>query len=112
MRIPAALSEADAHLGLANRFAAPVREAGLPRLSVAGRDGRDSASSGGRSRPRARAIPQAAAREIFELPHEGPCCSSRGALAGARSINELVVEAFGEVGPAVLHIAGERDYWR
>ena len=33
-----------------------------------------------------------------------------GALAGARSLNELVIEAFGEVGPAVLHISGERDY--
>ena len=33
-----------------------------------------------------------------------------GALAGARSLNELVVEAFGEVGPAILHISGERDY--
>ena len=33
-----------------------------------------------------------------------------GALAGARSINDLVIEAFGEVGPAILHISGERDY--
>ena len=33
-----------------------------------------------------------------------------GALAGARAINELVIESFGEVGPAILHISGERDY--
>ena len=32
-----------------------------------------------------------------------------GALAGAHSINELVVEAFGEVGPALLHISGPVD---
>mgnify|MGYP003499208935 CR=1 FL=1 len=33
-----------------------------------------------------------------------------GALAGARSLNEMAVEAWGEQGPAVLHICGERDY--
>src|SRR5439155_7073807 len=33
-----------------------------------------------------------------------------GALAGARALNELAVEAFGSSGPAVLHVAGERDY--
>ena len=33
-----------------------------------------------------------------------------GARAGARSLNELAVEAFGAAGPAVLHVSGERDY--
>ena len=33
-----------------------------------------------------------------------------GALAGAHSLNEIVVEAFGDVGPAILHLTGERDY--
>jgi UDP-N-acetylglucosamine--N-acetylmuramyl-(pentapeptide) pyrophosphoryl-undecaprenol N-acetylglucosamine transferase len=33
-----------------------------------------------------------------------------GALAGARAINELVVESFAEVGPAILHISGDRDF--
>jgi UDP-N-acetylglucosamine--N-acetylmuramyl-(pentapeptide) pyrophosphoryl-undecaprenol N-acetylglucosamine transferase len=33
-----------------------------------------------------------------------------GALAGAQALNELAVEAFGAVGPPVLHITGERDY--
>jgi UDP-N-acetylglucosamine--N-acetylmuramyl-(pentapeptide) pyrophosphoryl-undecaprenol N-acetylglucosamine transferase len=33
-----------------------------------------------------------------------------GGLAGAQVLNEFAVEAFGERGPAVLHIAGERDY--
>jgi UDP-N-acetylglucosamine--N-acetylmuramyl-(pentapeptide) pyrophosphoryl-undecaprenol N-acetylglucosamine transferase len=51
------------------------------------------------------------AREIFELPPDGPVLLVAGALAGARSINETMIEAFGEIGPAVLHISGERDYW-
>ena len=33
-----------------------------------------------------------------------------GGLAGAQALNEFAVEAFGERGPAVLHISGARDY--
>jgi len=33
-----------------------------------------------------------------------------GGSQGARSLNELIVEAFGETGPAVLHLCGERDF--
>jgi len=33
-----------------------------------------------------------------------------GALAGARSLNEMAVTAWAEEGPAVLHICGERDH--
>ena len=33
-----------------------------------------------------------------------------GALAGARSLNELAVGAWGAEGPQLLHISGERDF--
>ena len=33
-----------------------------------------------------------------------------GALAGAKALNELVVETCGAGGPAILHITGRRDY--
>jgi UDP-N-acetylglucosamine--N-acetylmuramyl-(pentapeptide) pyrophosphoryl-undecaprenol N-acetylglucosamine transferase len=33
-----------------------------------------------------------------------------GARAGARALNEFVVETFGASGPAVLHVSGERDF--
>ena len=33
-----------------------------------------------------------------------------GGSQGARALNELTLESFGEVGPAVLHLSGERDY--
>jgi UDP-N-acetylglucosamine--N-acetylmuramyl-(pentapeptide) pyrophosphoryl-undecaprenol N-acetylglucosamine transferase len=33
-----------------------------------------------------------------------------GGSQGARSLNEEIVEAFGEIGPAVLHLCGERDF--
>jgi UDP-N-acetylglucosamine--N-acetylmuramyl-(pentapeptide) pyrophosphoryl-undecaprenol N-acetylglucosamine transferase len=111
MRLPAALSEADAHLGLANRMALrfakrvflayPLEGLAEPRFRVVGRA----------IPARARAIPKAEAREIFELPPDGSAVLIAGALAGARSINEMAIEAFAEVGPTVLHISGERDYW-
>jgi UDP-N-acetylglucosamine--N-acetylmuramyl-(pentapeptide) pyrophosphoryl-undecaprenol N-acetylglucosamine transferase len=41
---------------------------------------------------------------------DGPVLLVAGALAGARALNELAIEAFGSVGPAVLHVSGERDY--
>jgi UDP-N-acetylglucosamine--N-acetylmuramyl-(pentapeptide) pyrophosphoryl-undecaprenol N-acetylglucosamine transferase len=110
MRIPAALAEADAHLGLANRLASPFARRVFLAYPLAGRH-RASYRVVGRPIPeRARAIPQDEAREIFELPTEGAVLLVAGALAGARSINELVVESFADVGPAILHISGERDY--
>jgi UDP-N-acetylglucosamine--N-acetylmuramyl-(pentapeptide) pyrophosphoryl-undecaprenol N-acetylglucosamine transferase len=111
MRIPAALSEADAHLGLANRMALgfakqvylayPLEGRNEPRFRVVGRP----------IPGRARTIPQSEAREIFELPSDGPVLLVAGALAGARSLNETIIEAFGERGPSILHITGDRDYW-
>jgi UDP-N-acetylglucosamine--N-acetylmuramyl-(pentapeptide) pyrophosphoryl-undecaprenol N-acetylglucosamine transferase len=109
-RVPAALSEADAHLGLANRMALrfarrvflayPLEGMSGPRFRVVGRP----------IPARSKAIPQEQARQIFELPPEGPVVLVAGALAGARSLNEMAIEAFGKVGPTVLHISGERDY--
>ena len=110
MRIPAAIAEADAHLGLANRLALPLARRVFLAYPLAGR-GSSRYRVVGRPIPeRARPIPQDEAREIFELPGDGPVLLVAGALAGARSINEVVVESFGEVGPALLHISGERDY--
>ena len=110
MRIPAALAEADAHLGLANRLALPFAQRVFLAYPLAGKHGGKYRVVGRPIPERARRIPQGEAREIFELPADGPVLLVAGALAGARSINELVVESFSEVGPAILHISGERDY--
>lgn len=109
-RIPAALAEADAHLGLANRLAAPCAQRvflafpieGLrpPKYRVTGRP------IPVRSRPGSREE----ARKRFDLPAEGPVLLVFGGSQGARSINELVVRELGAKGPAVLHLAGQRDY--
>ena len=109
LRIPTALTEADAHLGLANRLALPFAQRVFLAYPLPSRDGRKFRVVGRPIPARARAIPQAEAREIFELP-DGRVLLVAGALAGARSINDLVVEAFGKVGPPLLHISGRRDY--
>ncbi len=109
-RIPAALTEADAHLGLANRLAAPFARRVFLAYEIEGR-------TGGKYRVVGRPIPSAhmgATREEgrtrFGLPLDRPVLAVFGALAGARSLNELAVSAWGENGPAILHICGERDH--
>ena len=57
-----------------------------------------------------RGATQEEGRRRFGLPVGGPVVAIFGALAGARSLNELAIGAWGEEGPAVLHISGERDY--
>ena len=109
-RVPAALTEADAHLGLANRLAAPFARRVFLAYAVDGRDG-DKYRVVGRPIPRAHlGATRAAGRTRFGLPADRPVVAVFGALAGARSLNELAVGAWGDQGPAVLHICGERDY--
>jgi UDP-N-acetylglucosamine--N-acetylmuramyl-(pentapeptide) pyrophosphoryl-undecaprenol N-acetylglucosamine transferase len=116
MRIPAGLSEADAHFGLANRLAAPFAKRIFLAYPLPGLDGGKHRVVGRPIPARARRIPKGRARAIFELPPDEPVLLVAGALAGAHSLNELVVEAFAEVGPAILHITGKSDYdpvrWR
>ena len=109
-RIPAALTEADAHLGLANRLALPFAKRVLLAYPLP-RRAKGKYRVVGRPIPR-RSQPMAKdeARRLFELPEDGAVLLVYGALAGARSINELAVEAFGDVGPPILHLSGERDY--
>jgi UDP-N-acetylglucosamine--N-acetylmuramyl-(pentapeptide) pyrophosphoryl-undecaprenol N-acetylglucosamine transferase len=108
--IPAALTEADAHFGLANRLAAPFARRVFLAYATAGRDGSRYVVVG-------RPIPAShlgASRETgrthFGLPSEGPVLAVFGGLAGAQALNEFAVETYGERGPAVLHVSGERDY--
>jgi UDP-N-acetylglucosamine--N-acetylmuramyl-(pentapeptide) pyrophosphoryl-undecaprenol N-acetylglucosamine transferase len=109
-RIPAAISEADAHLGLANRLAVPFAKRVFLAYPIPTRTGSKYRVVGRPIPARSQAMPKDAARRLFGLPEAGPVLVVFGALAGARSINELAVEAFGAAGPPVLHLSGERDY--
>ncbi len=108
--IPAALTEADAHLGLANRLAVPFARHVFLAYDIPGRNGRKYQVVG-RPIPRAHlGAGKREGRELFGLPPEGPVLAVFGGLAGAQALNELAASAFGEQGPPILHISGERDY--
>jgi UDP-N-acetylglucosamine--N-acetylmuramyl-(pentapeptide) pyrophosphoryl-undecaprenol N-acetylglucosamine transferase len=109
-RIPAALMEADAHLGLANRLAAPFARRIFLSFPIEGRDGPKYRVTGRPIPSRSRALPQAEGRRLFGLPDVGPVLLVFGGSLGARLLNELALEAFGAKGPAVLHLSGTRDY--
>ena len=109
-RIPAALTEADAHLGLANRLAAPFAGKVFLSYSISERRGAKYVVTG-RPIPSAHLdADRAAGRARFGLPLDGPVLAVFGGLAGAQALNDFAVAAFGESGPAVLHVSGERDY--
>src|SRR5438477_6427697 len=94
-RIPAALMEADAHLGLANRLAAPFAQRVFLSFPIAGRDGPKYLVTGRPIPSRSRAVPQEEGRRIFGLPDVGPVLLVYGGSLGARLLNELALDAFG-----------------
>jgi UDP-N-acetylglucosamine--N-acetylmuramyl-(pentapeptide) pyrophosphoryl-undecaprenol N-acetylglucosamine transferase len=108
-RIPAALSESDAHLGLANRLAQPFARRVF--LAYPLPSSRRKHRVVGRPLPKRSRLPgHTQARRRFGLPEQGPVLLVFGGSQGARALNELAVESFGESGPAILHLAGDRNY--
>jgi UDP-N-acetylglucosamine--N-acetylmuramyl-(pentapeptide) pyrophosphoryl-undecaprenol N-acetylglucosamine transferase len=108
-RIPCALSEADAHLGLANRLAAPLAERVFLALPV-GRDG-DKYRAVGRPIPAAsRPLGRREARGRLGLAEDAPVVLVFGGSLGARVLNDLALDAWAEEGPSVIHLCGERDF--
>ena len=109
-RIPAALMEADAHLGLANRLAVPFARRVFLSFPIEGRNAPKYRVTGRPIPARSRPLPRAEARKLFGLPEAGPVLLVFGGSLGARILNELAFEAFAAAGPAVLHLCGTRDY--
>jgi UDP-N-acetylglucosamine--N-acetylmuramyl-(pentapeptide) pyrophosphoryl-undecaprenol N-acetylglucosamine transferase len=109
-RIPSAVMEADAHLGLSNRLAAPFARRVFLSFPIAGRDGPKYAVTGRPIPSSSRATSQAEGRRVFGLPEVGPVLLVFGGSLGARLLNEIAIEAFAHTGPAVLHLSGTRDY--
>jgi UDP-N-acetylglucosamine--N-acetylmuramyl-(pentapeptide) pyrophosphoryl-undecaprenol N-acetylglucosamine transferase len=108
--IPTAVMEADAHLGLANRLAAPFAKRVFLAFPLDGPAGEKYRVTGRPIPTRSRPTSQLEGRRIFGLPEVGPVLLVFGGSLGARLLNELAVEAFGSAGPAVLHLCGTRDY--
>jgi UDP-N-acetylglucosamine--N-acetylmuramyl-(pentapeptide) pyrophosphoryl-undecaprenol N-acetylglucosamine transferase len=110
LRIPAAVTEADAHLGLANRLAAPLAKRVFCAFPIDGLDGEKVRVVGRPIPARSRPPQREDARRLFELPEDGPVVLVFGGSQGSRRLNEAALAAFATDGPAVLHLAGERDY--
>ena len=118
--LPLVLTEADRHLGLANRLLARRAQRVCLAFEIPGLEG-DRYVVTGRPVPAAIvAADRGAARARFGIEAERRCLLVFGGSQGARSINLAALDAFaGSEGagepPAgrdyhVLHIAGHRDY--
>ena len=101
-RIPAALTEADAHLGLWRRLAAPFARRLFLAFDIPAVEAPRHGWSAGRSRrPTSTSRARRDARRSASRP-QAPVVEGFGAWAGARSLNELAVEAWGGDGPDAL----------
>ncbi len=117
LRMPLVLTEADRHLGLANRLLAGRAHRVCLAFPIPGREGARYLVTG---RPVPAAVGAAdrdAARERFGIAADERCLLVFGGSQGARSINLCALDAFTGDGTAamdrgyhVLHIAGSRDY--
>jgi UDP-N-acetylglucosamine--N-acetylmuramyl-(pentapeptide) pyrophosphoryl-undecaprenol N-acetylglucosamine transferase len=113
LNIPAALMEADAYLGLANKLAAPFAERVFLSFPIDGRNAPKYLVTGRPIPARSRVVSQPEARKLFELPPDGQVLLVFGGSLGAALLNDVTVDAFGRQGPpAVLHLSGTRDYDR
>ena len=108
MRIPLVLTEADSHLGMANRLLARFARRVCLAFPLEGREGERYVVTG-RPVP-APATDRAAARDRFGLGPDERCVLVFGGSLGARSINEAAIEAFRDAPYRVLHAAGRRDF--
>ena len=107
-RIPLVLTEADSHLGFANRRLAPFAKRVCLAFPIEGRNG-DRYLVTGRPVPPP-ATDRAAARERFGLAAGDRCVLVFGGSLGARTINEAAIAAFDDAPYRVLHAAGRRDH--
>jgi UDP-N-acetylglucosamine--N-acetylmuramyl-(pentapeptide) pyrophosphoryl-undecaprenol N-acetylglucosamine transferase len=112
-RTPLVLTEADSHLGLANRMLAGRARRVCLAFPIEGRDG-DRYLVTGRPVPGAvLAADRGAARARFGIAAGERTVLVVGGSQGAKSVNFAALEAFGERQGRdfrVLHLAGTRDY--
>lgn len=116
-RTPLVLTEADSHLGLANRILAGRARRVCLAFPIAGREGERYLVTG---RPVPEAVLRAdrsQARRRFGIPPAARCLLVIGGSQGARSVNLAALEAFAERDGGnddrdfhVLHVTGRRDF--
>jgi UDP-N-acetylglucosamine--N-acetylmuramyl-(pentapeptide) pyrophosphoryl-undecaprenol N-acetylglucosamine transferase len=111
LRIPLFLTEADSHLGMANRLLAPFARRVFLSFPLEGRDGRKYVVSGRPVPAGTGRADRTAARRRFEIPDDERCLLVFGGSLGARTLNYAALDAFGGAAPCtILHASGKRDY--
>lgn len=111
LRIPVALTEADSHLGIANRLLAPFAERVFLSFPISGRSGARYAVVGRPLPAGTGRVSRSEARARFGVPSDAACVLVFGGSLGARRLNDASLEAFGSAAPGfVLHASGRRDY--
>jgi UDP-N-acetylglucosamine--N-acetylmuramyl-(pentapeptide) pyrophosphoryl-undecaprenol N-acetylglucosamine transferase len=109
--LPLVITEADSHLGVANRLLAPLADRVFLAFPIEGRDGSKYVLSGRPLPAGTGKADRGEARRRFGLPEEGDCVLVFGGSLGAKRINDATIDAFGTDAPGcVLHAGGRRDY--
>jgi UDP-N-acetylglucosamine--N-acetylmuramyl-(pentapeptide) pyrophosphoryl-undecaprenol N-acetylglucosamine transferase len=112
-RTPLVLTEADSHLGLANRLLANRAQRVCLAFPIAGREGERYEVTGRPVPAAVLAAERGVARERFGVPPDARCLLVMGGSQGARSINECAIAALAERPGRdfhVLHVSGRRDF--
>lgn len=113
LKLPLVLTEADRHLGLANRLLAKRAARVCLAFEI---DGMDDANVRVTGRPVGRAVleaDRAKARERFGIAADARCLLVMGGSQGARTVNFAAIEALAERPGRdfdVIHVSGSRDY--
>jgi UDP-N-acetylglucosamine--N-acetylmuramyl-(pentapeptide) pyrophosphoryl-undecaprenol N-acetylglucosamine transferase len=111
LRLPLVLTEADSHMGIANRLLAPLAERVFLAFPLQGRDGRRYEVVGRPIPAATLAADRAVARERLGIAPGERCLLVFGGSLGARTVNDAALDAFGAAAPfAVLHACGRRDH--
>lgn len=106
-RIPIVLTEADSHLGLANRLLARRAEKVCLSFPIAGRVGGKYEVTGRPVAPKFE--DRSAARAEFGIGEDERCVLIFGGSLGARALNLAAPLAFADAPYRILHVCGTRD---
>jgi UDP-N-acetylglucosamine--N-acetylmuramyl-(pentapeptide) pyrophosphoryl-undecaprenol N-acetylglucosamine transferase len=111
LRLPLALTEADSHLGVANRLLSPLAGRVFLAFPIDGRTGGRYVVTGRPVPPGTGQADRRAARERFGIEADARCLLVFGGSLGAHKLNQAAIDAFGAAAPfAVLHACGRRDH--
>jgi UDP-N-acetylglucosamine--N-acetylmuramyl-(pentapeptide) pyrophosphoryl-undecaprenol N-acetylglucosamine transferase len=109
-RRPLMLTEADSHLGLANRLAAPLAKRVALAFPLAGRGGAKYLVTGRPVTEEVRSATRVTGRRALGIDPAVTCVLIAGGSQGAQTLNTAALDAFGSNPPIdILHVAGPRN---